>query len=199
MLADGLWEKAQKLPEGAHYRYALLIAARNIESHPLPIATDVDARKVKGVGPRIVKELSTMGLKASTSKRDRLFMEGADAVMPAKKHCQTDANQESTSSPEQEHNSAITNALLDLSRKEGQGFSTGMRIAAQNIKHCRMKIETVQQCLSVPGVNVYLAKLIITQILRRALTDDEQAFLAGAELQVQRLFGTRPKLPTPLS
>ena len=85
ILADGLWEKAQKLPEGANYRYALLIAARNIESHPLPIATDVDARKVKGVGPRIVKELSTMGLKASTSKRGRLFMEGADAVMPAKR------------------------------------------------------------------------------------------------------------------
>ena len=159
MLADGLWDKAQKLPEGAHYRYALLIAARNIESHPLPIATDVDARKVKGVGPRIVKELLTMGLQASTSKRGRLFMEGADAVMPANKHCRTDANQNSPSSPEQEHNSAITDTLLDLSRKEGQGFSTGMRIAAHNIKQCRMKIETVQQCLSVPGVNVYLCLL----------------------------------------
>ena len=137
MLADGLWDKAQKLPEGAHYRYALLIAARNIESHPLPIATDVDARKVKGVGPRIVKELSTMGLKASTSKRGRLFMEGADAVMPAKKNCRTDANQESTSSPEQEHNSAITDTPLDLSRKEGQGFSTGRLKQCSNACQCQ--------------------------------------------------------------
>ena len=61
--------------------------------------------------------------------------------------------------------------------------------AANHIAQWPTPIQTVQQCFAVPGVNVYLAKVIVTEILRRELTGDEHAYLGGAEAQRARLSG----------
>ena len=68
-----------------------------------------------------------------------------------------------------------------------------MHKAAKRIELWPTPVDTVQQCFAVPGVSAYLAKIIVAEIVGRELTDDERAFLAGAEAQAARLTGACPE------
>ncbi len=72
-----------------------------------------------------------------------------------------------------------------------------MHKAAKRIELWPTPIETVQQCFVVPGVSAYLAKIIVTEIVGRELTDDERGYLAGAEAQAARLIGACPERGAP--
>ena len=76
--------KAESLPANAPFRIGLRIAANNIQDYPYSIKAESEARKVKGVGPAIVKELLQHGLETSNNKRDRAFVEGANSLLPKK-------------------------------------------------------------------------------------------------------------------
>jgi hypothetical protein len=192
-LADKLWQKAQSMPDNSNHRCALLVAAKNIERHPVLIETDRHAREVKGVGPKIVQELVKLGLQVCKSQLARSFVEGADAIMPARKRRAAAMWQSSPSSARCERNAIIANALRARAGSKPGGIWAAMNKAANNIEQWPAPIETVQHCFAVPGVSAYLANVITTEILHRELTDEERAYLAGAEVQAARLSGTRPR------
>ena len=187
--ATALREKANTLPDGAGYKYALITASCNIANHLEEIHTETDARKVQGVGPKIVEELLMYGLEPSTSKRDRSFIEGADAVRRPNKQQRGDTamRQLPTSTEGLQQNSAIARVLLNIAKEKEDGFQKGLQKAAMNIQKWPTEIKTVQQCFEVPGVSTHITKLIMTEALQRDITEEEQAFLQGAEMQAGRL------------
>lgn len=192
-LADQLREKGKQLPPDSHYRRALLIAAKNIETHPVIVETDKIAREIRGVGPKIVQELVKNGLKASSSKRDRSFMAGADAAMPGRKRHGATPRRSSISAAGHESNINIAHVLKARAGSTPGGVWAAMHRAARHIECWPTPLETVQQCFAVPRVSAYFAKIIVTEILRRELTGDERVYLAGAEAQMARLSGARPE------
>ncbi len=186
-LANKLREKAQQMPPGSSYKLALLVAAKNIESHPAPIETEKIARGVKGVGPKIAQELINIGVKESSSKRDRSFIAGADAVVPIRRRRVAEERRSSSSSAVHEHNVSIAAALKAKAEGRSKGIWEASRKAARHIERWPTPIKTLQQCFGVPGVSIYIAKIVVTEILSRDLTGDERAYLAGAEAQMARL------------
>ena len=83
--ARSLRQRAHELPPGDKARYGMFIAAKHIENHTTPLTTDKQAREVPRVGVKIVEMLVELGLEISTSKRDRMYIGGANAVVPAKR------------------------------------------------------------------------------------------------------------------
>ena len=186
-LATKLRMKAESLPAHTPFRICLSIAANNIQDYPYPIKAESEARKVKGVGPAIVKELLRHGLAPSTNKRDLAFVEGANSLLPKKIRHGVPMACDTTVALQQSSNAIIADSLRAQARNKPDPIRTAMRKAASNIEGWPAEIQTAQQCVAIPGVGVDFAMLIITQILNRTMTAEEQSFLAGAEMQAQRL------------
>ena len=93
----------------------------------------------------------------------------------------------SSSSAVHEHNVSIAAALKAKTEGMSKGIWEASRKAARHIERWPTPIKTLQQCFGVPGVSIYIAKIVVTEILSRDLTGDERAYLAGAEAQMARL------------
>ena len=185
-IARGLRQRAHELPPGDRKRYALFIAAKNIESHHAAIETDKQAREVKRVGPAVVNELMGLGVKASSSKRDRLYIEGANMVLPTKRH-QLATVQTTQPLLNCEFNAGIALSLRKVAERKDGGFRAAILTAAKRIAQWPTELDTIQKCMAVPGVKASLATMIITEVVCRELHEDEKAFLKGAGMERQEL------------
>ena len=180
-IANSLRQRAHELPEGSKTRYGLFIAAKSIENHPTPLTTDKEAREVPRVGSTIVSILLEMGfLQASSSKRDRLYLMGADSVTPARRH-QLACAPAPVSLARCDENIKLACRLRKFAKEKEQCFRTSIMQAADHIEKRPIGIKNIQQCFDIPGVNTHLAKMIVTEVMCRDLQQDEEAFLEGAE------------------
>ena len=186
-LARSLRERGHELPESSRTRYGLFIAAKNIENHPTPLTTDKEAREVPRVGPTVVNVLMEQGLlQAASSRRDRLYLMGADSVTPARRHQLARAPTPVTSA-ECDANVKLACRLRKFAQEKDHCFRTSIMQAADHIEKRAVRIESLQQCLEVSGVKAHLAKMIITEVMGRSLRDDEEAVLEGAEGKRRKL------------
>ena len=88
---------------------------------------------------------------------------------------------------EQKARGLLAAALKARAEGRSKGIWEASKKAATHIERWPTPIKTLQQCFGVPGVSIYLAKIVITEVLSRDLTGDERAYLAGAEAQMARL------------
>ena len=180
-LARSLRQRGHELPEGSKTRVGLFVAAKNIENHPTPLTTDKEAREVPRVGPTIVNILLELGwLTASSSKRDRAYIMGADSVTPVRRQQLAHAPITMTSAG-CDANIKLACRLRKFAKEKDPCFRTSIMRAADQIEKRPVEVESLQQCYDIPGVNTHLAKLIIKEIMGRSLRDDEEYFLEGAE------------------
>ena len=181
-LAEGLRRKARELAVGNHFRIALFVAARNIEAYEFEITTEVQASAVKGVGTPILKELRKLGLPAATSTRDRMFLQGME-TSPGKR--KRGSSPRASMTPSQE-NHRIVVGLREKGKDIDGPYGIALMTAARNIAQWPTKLKDAMDLMKVTGVGAELAEMIVTEILGRGLSEDENAFLAGAVLKRSR-------------
>ena len=181
-LADGLRRHAKALMSGDRYRYALLIAATNIEAHPAQLETDRQALEVKGVGQMIINELFDLGLQRSHASNDLHFVEGANAARPGKLRRTGTRRIEVQSNARNNH---IARELRRIAETKSGGFRVALIAASRNIKEWHARITDVRTSMVVPGVSGAIASVILCDILHTEMTDDDTAFLCGAAAKRQ--------------
>jgi hypothetical protein len=178
--ARSLRQRAHELPPGDKARYGMFIAAKHIENHTTPLTTDKQAREVPRVGVKIVEMLVELGLEVSTSKRDRMHIGGANAVVPAKRRA-LGASAVSLLSNPRIGNGHVARRLRDFAASRTGTFLHCILAAADCVEQQPEEVESVQQLLRIPGIRSHTAKLIVTEIMCRQLREDEIAFLEGAD------------------
>ena len=183
-LAEGLRRKARELADGDNFRITLFVAARNIEAHEAEITTEVQANAVKGVGAAVLKELRKLGLPAATSTRDRMFLQGVETSTGKRKR---GSSPTASMTPSQE-NHRIVVGLREKGKDIDGPYGIALMTAAKNIAQWPTKLKDAMDLLKVTAVNTELAEMIVTEILGRGLSEDENAFLAGARLKRPRSF-----------
>ena len=179
-LANKLRFEVRSLPACAKaWRCTLLIAAKNAQEYPHPIETESDARQVEGVGSAVAKVLVKYGLKSSADKRAHELVEGANVGMP-KRARHNPLTADAASAAQQKDNAMIARKLRALAdNRPGDDVTrSAIRRAAREIERWPKKLETIRQCFAVPKVSMFIAKIIITEVLDRGLTDDEQSLAA---------------------
>ena len=77
-------------------------------------------------------------------------------------------------------NIRIVRGLRDRAWGIEGGRGQALMQAAKAIATWPHPLVDMQACMQVPGVGADIALLVVTGILRRALTDDEEAYLSGA-------------------
>ena len=123
--------------------------------------------------PKVVEVLQKLGLLAAT-KRERIFMEGAHTASPTKQK-----RQRTTSSPNRIHkNRLIAQALRDEARDIDGSHGIALNSAARNVGNHPKELIDVRTCMEVNGVGTQLAEKIITEILKKELTEDGHLHLA---------------------
>ena len=181
-LADGLRRHAMRLESGSAYRYALLIAAKNIEARPSPLETDRQAIEVKGVGQKIVHELCDLGLQRSRCIEGRHFIDGANAARPGKLRRSAVCRGDFLHGPSGTNPNIASELCRVASAKDG-GFRIALLAAARNIKRwpeCAARVKTLME---IPGVNAAIAKIVVCDILHKELTAADEAFLNGSTVK----------------
>ena len=74
--AKFLGDKPHSLKDGSSYRFALFAVAKNVGTHSVAIASLAQASQIKSIAPTNLKALEGFGLEETSSKRDRLLMNG---------------------------------------------------------------------------------------------------------------------------
>jgi hypothetical protein len=91
-----------------------------------------------------------------------------------------EASPEQTSRPQ---NVAIASQLRARARGIDGSFGMALNVAARNVASHVEELKDVMALVKVPGVKAGMAEMIVAEILRRCLTEDEHTFLEGMRLK----------------